>query len=248
MCGIHGNELAWVQAVSEITKKIKINKWITYFIFANLKAIEQNVRQTEKNMNRCFYDDIKWSTYEDIRTKEILPYLQKSDYLLDLHSSTNRKSVPFLISEYKELSKLFPVEIIASWFDKLHPWGSDGYINSIWKIGICLESGSIEDNNVDVLKESIINFLKYTWNISWDIQNFSQSLNQKSIHFDKIYKNKSNNFKLNKNFWDFETIKKWDIIWFDDKEKIIAQENWIIVFAHDRDKKWEEAFILGKEE
>ena len=110
MVWVHGNELSWVNAVLEILKDIKVIAWKVYFIFANLKALEIWERQYEKNMNRCFLININWSTYEDKRVREIIPYLQKSDYLLDVHNTLNTSnSIPFMISEYENLWKYFDV-------------------------------------------------------------------------------------------------------------------------------------------
>jgi len=40
-------------------------------------------------MNRCFLENNNGETYEDNRTREIIPYLQESDYLLDVHNTLN---------------------------------------------------------------------------------------------------------------------------------------------------------------
>lgn len=243
MAWIHWNEIAGVLVLKDLLRRIKPTKWVINFIFWNLKAIEQNVRETEKNMNRSFIKNNKGETYEDLRAREIIKILKESDYLLDLHSSTSKESQPFLISEYKDLWKLFPVKIISSWFDILHPGWSDWYMNSIGKVWLCLESGSIDDNNTGILKKSVINFLKYTWNINWDPEIFNPE-NQKYINFDYIYKNKSDKFVLDKDFWDFQFIKKWEIIWYDWKEVIRSPKDWVIVFAHNKNKKNQECFLI----
>jgi hypothetical protein len=56
-------------------------------------------------MNRCFLENNKSETYEDKRVvNDIIPYLLKSDYLLDVHNTLNENnSIPFLISEYSDL-------------------------------------------------------------------------------------------------------------------------------------------------
>ena len=118
MVWVHWNELSWVNALFEILDEIKIISWKVYFIFANLEALKLNQRQFEKNMNRCFTENNIWTTYEDKRANEIIPYLQKSDYLLDVHNTLNKNnSIPFLISEYKELWQYFQVDLVVSWFD-----------------------------------------------------------------------------------------------------------------------------------
>lgn len=246
MAWVHGNELSWINAIFEIIKDIKVISWKVYFIFANLKAIEIAERQYEKNMNRCFFEEKMWATYEDNRVQEIIPYLKESDYLLDIHNTLNTKnSIPFLISEYKELWDIFDVNLIISWFDKLHPWWSDGFMNKIWKVWICLESWSIYDKKwPKIAKDGIINFLKYTWNIDWK---YTIKKNKTFINFDKIYKNESLNFKFVKDFLDFEKISLWQVIAYDGDKKITSDRDWYIMFTYNPKNIQDECFCLGKE-
>lgn len=246
MCWVHGNETHWISAVNRMIENLEIDNGIVYFIYANVAAIEKKKRFIEKNMNRCFYDDKSITSYEEERVLQILPYLQESDYLLDLHSSNSDESEPFLITEHCELKYIFPVKKIVSGFDVLQPWWSDEYMNKIGKKGLCLESWSIKDNNIKILKEAILNFLKYTGNIDWVRKDFGKIKRQKDIQVDTLYKNNIGPFILHKEFADFEEIKSGDLIWYDWWKEIIAKENGIILFARNRDRIWEEAFILWK--
>lgn len=243
MVWVHGNELSWVNALFEILKEIKIISWKVHFIFANLKALEIWERQFEKNMNRCFLENNICTTYEDNRVKDIIPYLKESDYLLDVHNTLNTKnSIPFLISEYQNIARFFDVDFIISWFDTLHPGGSDWFMNSIWKIWICLESWSIYDEKwPNIAKKWIINFLRFTWNIDWKIE---EKKNQEFIRFDTIYKNKTLNFRFVKDFLDFEKISKGQIIAYDWDEKIISDRDGYIVFTYKPKNIWDECFCL----
>ena len=246
MVWVHWNELSWVNALLEILDEIKIISWKIYFIFANLKALKLNQRQFEKNMNRCFIENNIWTTYEDKRANEITPYLQKSDYLLDVHNTLNKNnSIPFLISEYKELWQYFQVDLVVSGFDELHKWWSDWYMNLIWKKWICLESWSIYDEKwVEIAKNWILNFLKFTKNISGNPKTYEK---QKFINFDNIYKNKTLNFRFTKEFLDFEKVNLWQIIAYDWEEKIISQKDWYIVFTYNPKNIWDECFCFWEE-
>ncbi len=243
MAWVHWNELAWIKAINDILCNICIDSWKVIFIIANLKAIEICQRQFEKNMNRCFFKNNLWNTYEDKRVNEIIEYLNGSDYLLDIHNTLNTKnSVPFLISEHKELWKYFDVDIVISWFDELHPGWSDWYMNNIWKIWLCLESWSIYDPRwYEIAKNWIINFLKFTNNISWD---YITSNKQEFIKFDKIFKNQSLNFWFVKEFLDFEKITKWQIIAYDWDKEIFSDRNWYIVFTYIPKNIWDECFCI----
>ena len=229
-----------------LKKDFYIDAWKVYFIYANTEAIKKNKRYIEKNMNRCFFNKVSGETYEEQRVQNIIPYLKKSEYLLDIHNTTNKyASVPMLISEYPEIGKYFNVQYIVSWFDSLHPWWSDGYMNSIGEKWLCIECGSIYDNNWSKLaKESIINFLRFTGNLDTKALSYKK---QSYIKFDTIYKNKTNTFTFEKWFRDMEKIYAWQIIAYDGKEKIIAESNWYILFPDIPKNIWDECFVLWKE-
>lgn len=243
MTWVHGNERSGLATFKKILPNIKIEKWIVYFVTANLKALEKNVRFIEKNMNRCFRKKIKWNTYEENRAREIRKILNKSDYLLDVHNTTNKISEPFLIWEEVKWWKYFPVKKILSWIDSIEKWWSDGYMLNIWKIWFCLESGSIYDTNWPINAEkSIINFLKLTGNIEGKAQILIN--NQKHIACKKMYKCKTNNFNLSRKFKDFDEVKKWEIIWMDGWKKVVAKEDWLVLFPHDSDEIGKECFVF----
>lgn len=243
MTWVHGNERSWLKAFEKILSNIKVESWTVYFVIANLKAIEQNVRFVEKNMNRCFRKKIFWKTYEENRAREIKKYLNKADYLLDVHNTTNKVSEAFLIGEEKKLAKYFPVKKFLSWIDGVQKWWSDGYMYNIWKIWFCIESGSIYDKKwPEIAYQSIINFLKLTGNVKWKAKVFEKK--QTHIHCQKMYKSRSNSFLLARKFGDFDDVKKWELIWIDWDKEIRAKENWIILFPHSVDSKWKECFVF----
>src|SRR3989344_9145478 len=102
MAGVHGNESFGVTALKEIIPSLSIEKGKITIIFANLEAIKQNKRFIEYNLNRCFFKEqankIK-NTLEGRTAREIIPYLNQADYLLDIHSSNSKDSVPFMICQ-----------------------------------------------------------------------------------------------------------------------------------------------------
>lgn len=244
MCGVHGNETAGIIAVSELIKNIRIIKWKVIFIYANPLAIKENTRFIDKNMNRLFLKNTTWNSYEENRVNIIKKYLDKSDFLLDLHSSNSEDSKAFLITEHCNLSNIFPVSLTISWFNNIQSGWSDGYMDYIWGKWFCLESWSINDYQwIKIIEESVINFLQFTWNITGSYTKYSNSEKLKASF---LYKTKSNKFKLEKEFWDFEKIKKEEMIWIDWDDIVTAKFDWKFLFARNRDNKWEEGFILLK--
>ena len=248
MVGVHGNEKAGALALQKLLQEnYSIDTGMVYFIYANLKALQIDKRYIEKNMNRCFSETEPQTTYEAKRAKEIMGYLEQSDYLLDVHNTINRyNSVPMLISEYPKLGRYFDVSYIVSWFDKLHPGGSDSYMNSLGKIWLCIECWSIYDDTWPKLAlRSIKNFLRYAGNIQ---QSPTEYTSQSYIRFYLIYKNKNIRFIFTRKFLDMEEITKGDIIAYDGPEPIIAQKDCYILFTQIPKNIWDECFVLGNKE
>jgi len=248
MVWVHWNEISWVKALDEIKSNLELISWKVYFVYANQKAIKKNVRFTEKNLNRCFLKNNNWNTYEEKRAKEIIDILEKSDYLLDIHNTTSfNSSLEFLITTHIDYAKYFNVNKVVSHIDDIQKWWSDWFMDSIWKKWFCLECGSInywdKEKSKILAKKSILNFLKVTKNISWEPEVFDND--KLIIKMKLMYKTKSNDFKLAREFKDFEEIKRWELIWIDWKEKIINKQDSIILFAHNRKQVNSEWFCLG---
>ncbi len=245
MAWVHGNEKSGVRVFEQL-RNIEIDAWIVYFIIANSEALALNKRFVEKNMNRCFVDTPQGNSYEEKRAQEIIPYLRKANYLLDLHNTTIQKSEAFLICEYPEIAKYFPVQKVVSGFDVIQPGWSDEFMNSIGKCWICLECWSIYDSGCESLaKNSVLNFLKFTGNISWTVLEFDAALDQKYIRFDTLYKNTSSRFRFNKIFADFEEVAQWQLLGQDWDKKILAPYDGTILFPEEADEIWKEIFCMG---
>ncbi len=249
MAWVHGNEFAWIKALDEFIDKLEIENWKVYFIYANLEAIKQDVRFTEKNLNRCFLKENNWETYEENRAKEIMNYLDVSDYLLDLHNTLSSIcSQEMLITTHIDFAQYFDVNKVVSHIDDIQKWWSDWYMDSIWRKWFCIECGSInfwdKQKSIDLAKKSIINFLKVTWNIVWEPEKFEE--HRLVIKMKYMYKTKTSDFKLRKDFEDFEFIKAWEIIAFDWDIELKAESDCCILFAYDQKNIWQEAFCVGE--
>lgn len=247
MVWVHGDEYSWIDALDDIIDNIDVINWKVYFIYANLKAIKQNTRFVEKNLNRCF---LKWNdnnSYEELRAKEILNFLDKSDYLLDLHNTTSfNSSLEILITTNIDYAKYFQVNKVVSHIDDIQKWWSDWYMDSIWKKWFCLECWSINfwdrEKSWILAKESIINFLRVTWNIEWKIKIYNNK--KEIVKMDYMYKTKTNDFNLKKEFKDFEELKTGDIVAYDWEEELKIENDSIIIFAHNRKEIWKEWFCI----
>lgn len=252
--GVHGNEICGVNAVNNIINTIGIDKGSVIFVCANPKAVDQGVRFTDFNLNRAFrdinfYSDIEKLSFEYKRAQELKDVLSDVEILLDIHSSGTPESQPFIICEENayNIVKYFPENFskVVYGFDDIQPGGTDWYMNSVGKIGICVECGFHDDMEaVSLAEETIISYLKITGNI-----NSQEDFDCSHKEFLKIYEmyiTKTENFSLIKDFSDFEQLKIGQTIGIDGDKKITTDQDSIILFARSRQKIGSEGFLLAK--
>ncbi|MBI5804015.1 succinylglutamate desuccinylase/aspartoacylase family protein [Candidatus Pacearchaeota archaeon] len=251
LVGVHGNEVCGVKATDLLLPKLKINSGKVTFIYANLKAIKQNKRFVEQNLNRCFFkkqlSDIKQSL-EGKTAEEIIPYLDKADALLDIHASLTKDSVPFVICDESniETAKIFNAEKIVCNIDKFHPGSTDSYMNLQNKPGFCFECGYYNDTNTqNIAKKAIISYLTYYGCIESKI---GISKNKPLIiKIIDLYKNKYGPFKSKRYFKDFEKMKEKTLIGLDGDKEVYVDKEKVVLFVRDRERKDEECFLVGEE-
>ncbi|NVN96748.1 succinylglutamate desuccinylase/aspartoacylase family protein [Candidatus Nomurabacteria bacterium] len=250
--GVHGNEICGVNAFKELIPELKITNGVVYFVLGNPKAILQKKRFTEMNLNRVFksvnqYTDDEKKSYEFRRGKKLKRLLKEVEVLLDIHSSMTKESVPFIICEKNadEIVKFLPAGTIVNGFDIVEPGGTDFYMNSIGKIGICIECGNHNEPNAKlVATETIKTFLSLRGHLTSGVKLKTSA--QKKIQMYNLYFTQTEKFVLNKKFDDFETVKRGQIIGTDGLNQVCAPEDSIILFAQNKQKVGSEAFLLGR--
>ena len=250
LVGVHGNERCGVEALEKLLPTLRISRGRVLIGYGNPRAIEQDARFTEMNLNRAFkeanlFSEAEKETYEYQRAQFLKPYLDQADALLDIHASFSKKSKRFIICENdaKKIAKYLPCDLVASGFDKLEPGGTDGYMYNRGKIGICVECGCLSDTaSTEVAEKAILAFLITRGHIDGQL-NASQ---QSNINFDYLYFTKTNNFKLAKEFDDFEELSSGQLIGLDGLEEIRAPKSGVIIFARDRNLIGDEAFLFGE--
>lgn len=250
LVGVHGNELCGVNALEEILQTLNVEKGRVIFCYGNPKAIIDNKRFIEQNLNRMFKDssvltkDEKVS-YEFARAQFLKPYLLSASALLDVHASLTPESQPFIICEPNALSiaEYLPVSRVVSGFDAIEPGGTDCFMNINGRMGICIECGYTNDPQSTALaKEGILSFLRVRGHIKGD----TIIRQQEHVHMYDLYRTKTNIFKLTKQFKDFEYIESGQLVGFDGDEKIVAEKDCVILFARNRERVGDEAFLLGE--
>lgn len=247
LAGVHGNENFGVAAIEEIIQDLRIEKGRITIIFANLEAIKQNKRFVEYNLNRCFLKDQPKeleNTLEGKTAREIIPYLDKADYLLDIHGSNSLDSIPFMICQPNSFSiaEQIPFKIISYNWDDFEQGSSDYYMNLKNKIAVCVECGYIGDQlSKERAKIAIKSFLKATLNKNKTVTE------KKYYKIIELYKNKYSIFKKAREFSDFELLEEDTIIGKDGTEDIIVKKGKIIIFVRDRNNIEEECFLIAEE-
>jgi uncharacterized protein len=252
LAGVHGDEMCGVEALEKVLPSLIIEKGRILIGYGNPRAIEARQRSIETNLNRMFKNENLLSedtkrSYEYGRAQFLKNYLDQADAVLDIHASHTPDSQPFLICEAnaKGIAKYFPIDLLVSGFDHLEPGGADYYMNSIGGTGMCLECGFLTDaKSVQIAKESIMAFLKARGHIKNDLSPRAQS----SVQMKKIYITKTDDFALAKTWADFEEVFLGQIIGVDGSEEIKAEKDGVILFARDKAKAGEEAFLFGEKE
>lgn len=249
LVGVHGNERCGIDALKELLPSLKIQRGRVFIAYGNPTAIEKNVRYIEANLNRLFKSDEMLSekekdSYEYSRAQFLKEYLDKADYLLDIHASLTPNSRRFVICEEnaRDIAKQLPISLRVSGFDNVEPGGTDYYMNQRGKVGVCIECGYFRDpSSKDIAKENILAFLMACGNILGTPKVCTQS----TIQIEGLYLTK-NNVVLGKQFKDFEKVRKNQIIGIDGTEEVKMPIDGIILFARNRERPNEEAFLYGQ--
>ena len=177
LCGTHGNETSSVFAIHEIFKKLEqtqpdINGEMVAAFAGNLKALEQDVRYIDTDLNRGWVtkrlkklgfltDEDELQGHEKKEQRALIDVLQKvigravgEIYVFDLHT-TSSASPPFTaISDTirnRQIALKFPLPCVLG-FDEQTKGTFMNFINDMGLAGVAFEAGehyalsSIENN------------------------------------------------------------------------------------------------------
>lgn len=250
LAGIHGNEICGVKAFDNLIPSLRIESGRVLLIYANLKAIEENKRFIEMNLNRCFLteqpEDMK-SSLEGRTAREIIPFLNEADAVLDVHASNTQDSIPFIICDKKSLdiASILPGDIATFNWDKFEPGSTDYYMNLSGKPGLCIECGFAKDpSTIAKAEEAILAFLRFFGSIKGEQP---APKKQRLYEIESIYKNKNGPFSRTRYFPDFELLKEKTLIGIDGTMEVYAEKGRIMLFVRDRLGLDEECFLTAIE-
>lgn len=250
LVGVHGNERCGLNALEKILPTLSIENGTVIFMYGNPEAINENKRCLESDLNRMFVSKDKLNknvskSLEYLRSREIMKYMEEADVLLDIHASNSSISKPFIICEENgnEIANYLGIETVVYGFSNIEPGGTDGYMNLSGKIGICVECGYTKDPLSDIIAEnSIMNFLKKRAHISGTVE----PTNIELLRVTNLYETKTDSFRLEKKFADFERISANQKIGIDGSKEVISEKDGFILFAHNTDHINAEAFVIGE--
>ena len=254
--GVHGNETCGVKAIrkleNELLSKQNLLKGQVLTLIANKKAIKLNKRCIDFDLNRAFGNDNAFG-YESNLAKQIKPFLQGIDFLLDLHS-TSASTMPFcagiLTTDHLKVFQMTEIDLYThGWelhrgysmlIDEVNRWGG---------VGIIAECGKTDEKSTNyVAYQTIISLLEKLQFLS--LSEFkTTSKRRKIIKIKEIVKAKSDNFFFVRNFKNLDPVNTYEIIAYDDQEPISYNYPFLIVMPTVGSLQvGEEAFGIGIEE
>jgi uncharacterized protein len=250
LAGVHGDETCGVEVLEELASSLAIDRGEVLLGFGNPRAIESRTRFVERDLNRMFIDNAKLSaedlkSYEYERAMYLKPYLQKAEVLLDIHAHPWKEEQTFAICESNaaDIARFLPTKIRVSGFDAQEPGGTDYYMNSIGKVGICFECGYLDDaHSRQAAREAIMAFLKVRGHIENDLVARKQS----HVRIYEKVRSKTGNFQLSRPFANFERIAKGEILGTDGTNVVVAPQESLILFARNGNFPGDEVFLLGE--
>lgn len=246
IAGTHGNETVGVQALQKAIDSLTIKRGTVYFIFGNPKAINQNTRLIDKNLNRCFSPDNTGKTYEDKRAQTIMKVLDTCDTLLDLHAYNELKGGPFIIVEPKSLglATFFDMPKVTIGWEKIQKGCAIGYMDQQGKHAIALECGPLyhPEKFVDLAYSAIVNLLQFSGTIDGDPTRFP---NKVYYEIDEIIYKRSKEFSFTSDFVTFDKLPD-NIPFAKDGKHVYSAHKQYIIFPRPQTKIGGEAAILCK--
>lgn len=253
----HGNETSWIFATQKLIRNLKekricLKNWTLHIVsHVNKIAVEQWVRWLTDistgqllDINRFFQDTpTKMEWYEYLRSRALMPLIDSSNYLLDLHS-TSWPSYPYAFAENqsKEFAKLLGIGYIVSWWGSAEEWNEtkknnpslngdiESYATNHGVLALTFEawdhnSPNWEENAYQVC----LNLLVKTWLIN---EEYFLPLSKKRILIQMTHVYTGINdiftyaFPIQANF---TPLKKWELIWHDGDIAVICPYDCVLV-------------------
>ncbi len=177
LTGVHGDEKIGVDTMKRVDKNSKSLKWM----IANPKAIRNNKRFIDIDLNRCAPGDKNSKYLEKKLAYKIINKIKKYKYVLDIHGSVSNTEIFLIISNPKienlYFSLMVPIKNVVIWSSKKST--NNGPITKFVNCGLGIECGPKNDKKV---KEDIYKTIKYIAE-----KGLCRKYNSKDKNFFKVY-------------------------------------------------------------
>tara|TARA_Y100001001_G_C7992115_1_gene303277 strand:+ start:499 stop:1350 length:852 start_codon:yes stop_codon:yes gene_type:complete len=255
---IHGNELAGTLGIRELMTKLEngditIKRGTLVLVpVCNPKAQEQDVRYIDVNLNRLFGNpNLPENAYESDLARQLMPLIEETDYLLDIHSThisgdpafiTADESVPAAIDFAKALG--IP-KICVGWEDVYseEDYTTEAFANNQNSVGLTVECGYHKDNGViEYARKAITNTLAFL-NMA-DIK--AEPAQAHSFYrFENTVRYQAGD-QLAKNWTHLDPISKGEAIHYNaENAAVVAEKDGIILIPNDNPNPGDEYYYLG---
>jgi succinylglutamate desuccinylase len=118
----HGNENFSISVLEELEKEYPKEKYGYDWIIGNPKAVEQNVRFIDTDLNRAAPGNAKSDLYEEKRAAEIIELSKQYDIVIDIHGTKSDfgivKIIPYPSYQNLVLAGLFQEKRNVIWYSK----------------------------------------------------------------------------------------------------------------------------------
>ncbi|HSX53522.1 MAG TPA: succinylglutamate desuccinylase/aspartoacylase family protein [Patescibacteria group bacterium] len=259
--GVHGDEQTGIKVVEQSKEVLNLDAGTVYLALGNPTAIAINKRATKpgNNLNREFKDldsnyvDTDPDTWpEEVRrAQQLLPLLRESRALLDLHDFSDPNGPIFIITEERGfgVARAIGAPIISSGWSTAEPGGSDAFMESLEKVGICYELGykAEPEKVLERGHDAVARFLIANEMLEGNLPPLFTD--PRFIHNSRAFKRHTEDYELllPRGTRTFDTLQKGQEIARLDGKVIEAQEGQVVIFPMSPESTpiGTEAFSLG---
>lgn len=234
---IHGNEIGGIEVFIKLLEMIRtkeiVPKTNLRMILGNVPAYFVNKRFLESDMNRSFGLD-KHQTQEELRASELEKFLRDSDILIDIHQTIGPTNTPFFVFEFDKRSYNFArylhpeLPIVTS--TKMSVF--KGKTSTSYLIGRSGMAVTIETGQMSIDETQISLGLEITRKaIGTDFEkDFSHFRLVNTYTFCQVIINPDKSLELVREFRNFDTIQKNELLAMNSTEKVHSEVDGIILF------------------
>ncbi len=256
----HWWEIVWLDILKNIIHEVKLNenilKWKIFLILNNIEAFKKynelindwnkitekelvSTRFIEENMNRCCsIENLKESNSIEVRRiLELLPVLNKLDFLFDIHSTYSPSDSMMILTKksYQEFSDVFNVDKELVWITEVQVWKP--FIDIVernWWVWIWIESWCQLDSSwYKIWTDNLLRLLINLWMIDWNLELVKslllEKVNKQTLNIFGSVIVKSREFKFYKDYKHLDKVKTWELFCFDWEKDLYAEKDFLVI-------------------